>query len=218
MIGCGAFHSVAVTANGSLFCWGGGANQVAGARVSQSSRRGGGGGGGGAGGATRRLTQDQKTALESEKRLAQLKRLDLGTLKRELGARRLSTIGNRRALQKRLRPALQDEASLGRALREGDVAVPTPVAVGRSVVTAIAVGSDFTLALDSSALVWAWGANNYGQLGQGDLTPRSTPVALSSLRSASRALLASEMSATAAACASYVTPWLSKTMGSVWTK
>ena len=185
MIGCGAFHSVAVTANGSLFCWGGGANQVAGARVSQSSRRGGGGGGGGAGGATRRLTQDQKTALESEKLLAQLKRLDLGTLKRELGARRLSTIGNRRALQKRLRPALQDEASLGRALREGDVAVPTPVAVGRSVVTAIAVGSDFTLALDSSALVWAWGANNYGQLGQGDLTPRSTPVALSSLRSAS---------------------------------
>ena len=115
-------------------------------------------------------------------RLDQLPRLNLNQLRRELGSRRLSTIGGRRALQKRLRAPLQQEAARGRALRDGDVAVPTAVSTGRSTVVQIAVGADFTLALDSLAQVWAWGANTHGQLGQGDLAPRAEPTQVVSLR------------------------------------
>lgn len=42
--------------------------------------------------------------------------------------------------------------------------------------TDIAVGYDHTVALDSAGNVWAWGSNNYGQVGDGTLTDRLVPV------------------------------------------
>jgi alpha-tubulin suppressor-like RCC1 family protein len=52
-----------------------------------------------------------------------------------------------------------------------------PVIAG---VTAIAAGDNFTLALASdggeAGILWAWGANNYGQLGDGSTSPRNSPV------------------------------------------
>jgi alpha-tubulin suppressor-like RCC1 family protein len=38
---------------------------------------------------------------------------------------------------------------------------------GRPPITAIAAGSNHSLALDSAGLVWAWGSNDFGQLGLG---------------------------------------------------
>jgi alpha-tubulin suppressor-like RCC1 family protein len=46
----------------------------------------------------------------------------------------------------------------------------------------IAVGAFHNLALSESGKVWAWGNNEYGQLGTGDTQPRSTPVAVKNLR------------------------------------
>jgi alpha-tubulin suppressor-like RCC1 family protein len=57
--------------------------------------------------------------------------------------------------------------------------VPTEVtALSSVVIVAVAAGNDFTLALDSSGVVWAWGGNGSGQLGVGDFTTRHAPVAL----------------------------------------
>ena len=48
-------------------------------------------------------------------------------------------------------------------------------------VTAVAAGSSHSVALKSDGTVVAWGANYSGQLGDGSTTPRTTPVAVSSL-------------------------------------
>ena len=40
----------------------------------------------------------------------------------------------------------------------------------------IASGDNFTLALKSDGTVWAWGRNNYGQLGNGETASRTAPV------------------------------------------
>lgn len=59
------------------------------------------------------------------------------------------------------------------------VAVPTLVKSGTRF-TAVAGGSDHTCAVDSDGLVWCWGANHQGQLGQGTTQQRTTPVRIAS--------------------------------------
>ena len=55
-------------------------------------------------------------------------------------------------------------------------AVPVKV-TGVSQVTGIAAGWDSVVAIVAGgASVWAWGANDYGQLGDGTLAGRTTPV------------------------------------------
>jgi alpha-tubulin suppressor-like RCC1 family protein len=57
----------------------------------------------------------------------------------------------------------------------------TPVAVHLpkgTVVTAIAAGDGTSMALTSAGQVYAWGANQYGQLGDGSTQQTSTPVAV----------------------------------------
>lgn len=51
-----------------------------------------------------------------------------------------------------------------------DVNISTP-----SGFTQVAVGSDFSIALDSDGTAYSWGGNMYGQLGNGSSTSRSTP-------------------------------------------
>jgi len=43
-------------------------------------------------------------------------------------------------------------------------------------ITAISAGNGYTAALRNDGTVWAWGSNNYGQLGDGTTTNRHTPV------------------------------------------
>jgi alpha-tubulin suppressor-like RCC1 family protein len=43
-------------------------------------------------------------------------------------------------------------------------------------IVAISAGDYFAMALDEDGYVWAWGNNWCGQLGQGNTTPKSTPV------------------------------------------
>src|SRR5205085_12293306 len=61
-----------------------------------------------------------------------------------------------------------------------DSSVPVKV-TGLTGVTAIAVGSRWSLARKSDGTVWAWGYNGYGYLGDGGLTdswvPRQTILA-----------------------------------------
>ncbi|HEV7938442.1 MAG TPA: hypothetical protein VGP18_10525 [Solirubrobacteraceae bacterium] len=58
--------------------------------------------------------------------------------------------------------------------------VPAPV-TGLSGVTAIAAGGGSSLALLSNGTVMAWGANEFGQLGDGTLTQSDVPVAVNGL-------------------------------------
>ncbi len=54
---------------------------------------------------------------------------------------------------------------------------PAPVALEPGAITAVAAGSRFALALDAAGQIWAWGANDSGQLGNGDPAALSaTPV------------------------------------------
>ncbi|MDR2017620.1 MAG: hypothetical protein LBQ00_01870, partial [Syntrophobacterales bacterium] len=48
-------------------------------------------------------------------------------------------------------------------------------------VTAIAAGASSSSALQSDGTVWTWGYNNFGQLGDGTTTTRTTPVQLKNL-------------------------------------
>ncbi|HXW69609.1 MAG TPA: S-layer homology domain-containing protein [Dissulfurispiraceae bacterium] len=58
----------------------------------------------------------------------------------------------------------------------------TPVQVsGLSGVIAVAGGKYYSLAVQSGGLVWAWGYNSDGELGNGTTTERSTPVQVSGL-------------------------------------
>lgn len=48
--------------------------------------------------------------------------------------------------------------------------------IGLTSITAIAAGGSHSLALDSGGVVWAWGYNGYGQLGDGTLVDKNLPV------------------------------------------
>src|SRR3989344_2420291 len=52
-------------------------------------------------------------------------------------------------------------------------------------VVAIAAGYNYSLALKSDGTVWAWGRNNYGQLGDGTTTQRTLPIQVSGLSAVS---------------------------------
>lgn len=52
---------------------------------------------------------------------------------------------------------------------------------GMSQVASAAAGDDYSLALTSSGIVWAWGSDSYGQLGDGGASDGTLPVQLSSL-------------------------------------
>lgn len=45
----------------------------------------------------------------------------------------------------------------------------------------IAVGAFHNLALTEDGILWAWGNNEYGQLGTGDTQPRSHPIPVQGL-------------------------------------
>lgn len=54
--------------------------------------------------------------------------------------------------------------------------------IGLKGVVAVAAGSGHSLALKSDGTVWAWGANDFGELGDGTRTDRSTPVQIIGLK------------------------------------
>ena len=68
---------------------------------------------------------------------------------------------------------------------DSDRAAPVMVSGLPAAVTALATGSVHTCALTASGEVWCWGNNRSGQLGDGTLIDRSTPVRVSGLANAS---------------------------------
>jgi alpha-tubulin suppressor-like RCC1 family protein len=52
---------------------------------------------------------------------------------------------------------------------------------GLEKVRVIAVGAFHNLALTEDVILWAWGNNEYGQLGTGDTQPRSQPIRVEGL-------------------------------------
>lgn len=60
--------------------------------------------------------------------------------------------------------------------------ISTPMRVqGLERVRIIAVGAFHNLALLEDGILWAWGNNEYGQLGTGDTQPRSQPIPVQGL-------------------------------------
>src|SRR5579859_4959203 len=53
---------------------------------------------------------------------------------------------------------------------------PRPAVAGLRGVTAVSSGIGFSVALLNTGQVYAWGANNVGQLGDGNTTASATPV------------------------------------------
>lgn len=53
--------------------------------------------------------------------------------------------------------------------------------IGLTDVKAVAANGNHSLALQNDGTVWAWGANNHGQLGLGDTEDRSAPLPISGL-------------------------------------
>jgi alpha-tubulin suppressor-like RCC1 family protein len=72
-----------------------------------------------------------------------------------------------------------------RAFRSGctasDVTAATYTVAGQLTSAAVAGGGDHSVALTDGGDVWAWGYNGYGQLGDGTVTQRLTPVRVSLL-------------------------------------
>ena len=60
--------------------------------------------------------------------------------------------------------------------------ISTPVRVqGLEKIRLIAVGAFHNLALSEDGMLWAWGNNEYGQLGTGDTQPRAQPIPVQGL-------------------------------------
>lgn len=55
-------------------------------------------------------------------------------------------------------------------------ATPTPLQMPITQVTSVSVGAHHICARKSDATVWCWGANKYGQLGNGNRAPSAVPV------------------------------------------
>ncbi len=82
---------------------------------------------------------------------------------------------------------------------------PTPIQVqGLSGVAAVAAGYYHSLARKTDGTVWAWGDNQYGQLGDGTTTPRLTPVRVM------------DLDGVAAVAGGYYHSLARKTDGTVW--
>lgn len=64
---------------------------------------------------------------------------------------------------------------LGCPCDPGSIKISPAQVPGLSGITQVATGNNHALALDRSGLVWAWGWNDHGQLGDGTTTSRSTP-------------------------------------------
>jgi len=62
-----------------------------------------------------------------------------------------------------------------------DKDTPVPVSSLTGIFTAIAAGYLHTVALKNDGTVWAWGRNDYGQLGNGTTTDSDIPVKVNSL-------------------------------------
>lgn len=71
-------------------------------------------------------------------------------------------------------------SQLGNGASGGWSATPTAIAVLTNAV-AIAGGDQHSMALDADGTVWAWGANYYGEIGDGTITRRNAPIRLSAL-------------------------------------
>jgi RHS repeat-associated protein len=72
---------------------------------------------------------------------------------------------------------------LGNGTSGGNNATPTQVG-GFGQITAIALGGQHALALQSNGKIWAWGMNGSGQLGNGTTTNSFTPVKVSNITTA----------------------------------
>ncbi|HEB02665.1 MAG TPA: RCC1 repeat-containing protein, partial [Nitrospirae bacterium] len=64
---------------------------------------------------------------------------------------------------------------IGQPLSFVDSHVPLKVAGSKNIIS-VEGGMYFSLALDSDGAVWAWGRNDYGQLGRDDITQSSKPL------------------------------------------
>lgn len=74
------------------------------------------------------------------------------------------------------------EIGNGTVTTTGCLCIDAPVrALVPSNIVAVGGGGRHSIALRSDGTVWAWGLNNYGQLGDGTMTDRSTPVQVKGL-------------------------------------
>lgn len=72
------------------------------------------------------------------------------------------------------------KGQLGLGSNNNNILVPTQVTSIADVV-AVSCGESHTIALKSDGTAWAWGNNNSGQLGDGTILDKSTPVAVNGI-------------------------------------
>ena len=62
---------------------------------------------------------------------------------------------------------------------DSSTAVQVSQASGLSYATSVSAGLEFSMAVDNSGNIWAWGSNTFGQIGDGTTIDRWTPVQVS---------------------------------------